>query len=96
MGRVIVEMRVLWVRKRCREPDVGYDVVEARPERASPEGGDCVVCTGVNNEQMGDGQDTESQGNFTNMDGHRAQLSLEVGVEYQTNVVKCQMLAEIG
>ena len=71
MGRVIVEMRVLWVRERCREPDVGYDVVEARPERASSKGGDCVVCTGVNYEQMGDGQDTESQRNFTNMDGYR-------------------------
>ena len=60
MGRVIVEMRVLWVRERCREPDVGHDVVEARPERASSEGGDCVVGTVVNYEQMGCGQNTQS------------------------------------
>ena len=71
MGRVIVEMGALWVRERCREPDVDHDVVEAGPERASSEGGDCVVGTVVNYEQMGYGQDTESQGNFTNMDGYR-------------------------
>ena len=81
MGRVIVEMRVLWVRERCREPDVGDDVVEARPERASSKGGDCVVGSVVNYEQMGDGQDTESQGNFTNMDGYRVELILKSGIE---------------
>ena len=52
LGRVIVEMRVFWVRERCGEPDVGHNVIEARPERASSKGGDCVVGTGVNYEQM--------------------------------------------
>ena len=95
-SRIVVEMRVFGAfSERGDEPDVGHCMDASGPKMASSERWDRVVGALIDYEQMNYGQNTQCQGNFTNMDRNLAQFSLKGGVEKVPNVVKYQKLTEV-